>query len=122
MNGQIGLEQFMDGCTNYKIKPLIYSMSLTCYKTICPYCHCDHPDDRPYSERHLVNICKFCGKRYDDENLDVRKSKDYQEVERLGLNGAVYKDEKGKWHEWKDPYDKRSITDADGNADYSGSN
>ena len=103
MDGQIGLDEFIGGCENYTIKPLIYSMSLTCYKTICPYCKIDHPED----ERG--NICRSCGKKFDDVNLDVRKSKDYLEVERLGLHCAVSKDEKGVWHEWVDPYAKRSV-------------
>ena len=101
MDGQMELGQFMEGCTNYKIKPLIYSMSLTCYKTICPYCKGDLPDDRGYGDRRPTNVCKFCGKIYDEKNLEVRKSRDYLEVERLGLSGAVYRDEKEKWHERK---------------------
>lgn len=102
MDGQMTLDSFIDGCSVTKIKPLIYSQSLTCYKTICPYCRCDNPEpDRPPR-----NICRFCGKKFDDVNMEIRKSKDLMEVERLGLSGAVHKDEKGKWHEWRDPYER----------------
>jgi transposase-like protein len=114
MNGQMELDSFIEGCTAAKIKPLIYSQSLTCYKTVCPYCHLDNPEDRGFQysdeERRLPkNVCRSCRKKFDDVNLDIRKSKDYLEVERLGLNGAVYKDEKGVWHEWKDPYEKKAV-------------
>jgi hypothetical protein len=45
--------------------------------------------------------------------LDIRKSKDLMEVEKLGLNGPVYKDEKGKWHEWQDPYAKKNVVEVE---------
>ena len=109
MDGQITLDSFMEGCSNTKIKKLIYSQSLTCYKTICPYCRCDNPEDRGFQyseeERRLpLNVCRCCRKKFDNVNLEIRKSKDLVEVEKLGLHGAVHKDEKGKWHEWQDPY------------------
>lgn len=93
-----------------KIKPLIYSLSLTWHRTICPYCKMDNPDSEdnhswrgknvrlPYWQSHL-DICPNCGKRYDRDNLDVRMSKDYAECEALGLKGAVRKNDKGKWEE-----------------------
>ena len=34
-----------------------------------------------------------------DTELDIRKSKDYLEVEALRLKGAVRKNAKGKWEE-----------------------
>lgn len=103
MDGQINLSEFMNDCVDYKIKRLIYSKSLTCYKTVCPYCHADNPDSRSRWEiRNLpTNICNCCGKKFDDVHLDVRKSKDYLECERLGLHGPVSKNEKGKWEEVK---------------------
>lgn len=114
MEGQMTLDTFIDGCTTTNIKPLIYSMSLTCFKTVCPYCRCDNPDERGYyvgAETNKLprNICRSCLKKFDDVNLEVRKSKDYEEVEKLGLQGPVHKDEKGKWHEWVDPYAKKVV-------------
>ena len=38
MDGQLKLSEFLNDCIDYKIKPLIYSKSLTCFKTVCPYC------------------------------------------------------------------------------------
>ena len=73
-----------------KRKKLIYYKSLTCYKTICPYCKADNPEKG--------NVCKYCGEEFDTE-LDIRKSKDYLEVEALRLKGAVRKNAKGKWEE-----------------------
>ena len=104
MAEQMTLSEFMNDCENYKIKRLIYSKSLTCYKTVCPYCHADNPDSRLlYEHRKLPrNICNCCGKRFDDENLDIRKSSDFLECERLGLHGPVHKNEKGKWEEARD--------------------
>lgn len=99
----------------YKIKPLIYSMSLNCCKTVCPYCKMDNPDRTehnnnnkryytynvlPYYHKPL-DYCPACGKQFDAVNLDIRKSKEYKEVEALGLKGAVAKDDKGKWYEVK---------------------
>lgn len=84
MNGQIELFK----------KPLIYSKSLSCYKTICPYCKYDNPD-------RDGNVCPNCFKEFDAENVKVIKSKDFAECETLGLKGAVAKDNKGKWYEVK---------------------
>lgn len=115
MNGQIELSDIIggEGLQTYKIKPLIYSMSLTCYKTICPYCKMENPDadepnnclkrwsrykGLPYFDKPL-DFCPSCGKQFDRDNLDVRKSKEYKEVEALGLHGMVARDEKGNWHE-----------------------
>ena len=74
-----------------KKKRLIYSRSLTCYKTVCPYCKVDNPD------REKRDTCYHCGDVFDDVNLDIRTSKDLAECEALGLKGAVKKDEKGRW-------------------------
>lgn len=74
-----------------KKKRLIYSRSLTWYRTICPYCKVDNPD----REKH--DTCYSCGGVFDNVNLDIRTSKDLAECEALGLKGAVRKDEKGKW-------------------------
>lgn len=85
------------------MKPLIYKMSLSCYKTICPYCKYENPDSDfrkisglPYANERK-DICPCCGKQYDMDNIKVTKSKDYEEVEALGLKGAVTKNEKGAW-------------------------
>ena len=95
------------------LKRLILSLSLTCHKTICPYCKMDNPDSEENHNRirgenlrlefwdSPRDICPRCGKRYDRDFLEVRMSKDYAECERLGLRGAVTKDEKGKWIEAK---------------------
>ena len=94
-------------------KRLILSLSLTCHKTICPYCKMDNPDCGAYHRgctgENLglkfwdspLDICPRCGKRYDREDPEVRMSRDYAECERLGLRGAVTKDENGKWIEAK---------------------
>ena len=76
-----------------KRKRLIYSKSLVCYKTICPYCRMDNPD------KESADTCYYCGEKFDADNLDIRKSKDYAECEALGLKGAVRKNAKGKWEE-----------------------
>ena len=78
-----------------KIKPLIYSLSLTCYKHICPYCKCENTWEPP------SNICTSCGKEFDTENIKEVKTKDYSECEKLGLSGPVRKNSKGKWEELK---------------------
>ena len=90
---QITLDNFIGGAVNYKIKPLIYSMSLTCYKFVCPYCKCDNTYEPP------SNKCTECGKIFDADNVKEVKSKDYIECEKLGLSGAVRKNDKGKWEE-----------------------
>lgn len=74
-----------------KKKKLIYSRSLSCYKFVCPYCKADNPN------KTRRNFCDYCGKEFDDVNLEVKTSKDLAECEALGLKGAVRKDEKGKW-------------------------
>ena len=90
-------------------KPLIQSLSLTCHKTVCPYCKMDNPDSEsnrgwihsyPYKDEPL-NICLQCGNEYDRDHPKIVMSRDYAECEKLGLKGAVYKDEKGVWHESK---------------------
>lgn len=92
-------------------KPLIYSLSLTCHKTICPYCKFENPDSemnhqRAYAtNRRLqfwatpLSVCPSCGKEYDRDNKKVIMSKDYAECEALGLKGAVRKNDKGQWEE-----------------------
>lgn len=71
-------------------RPLIYSLSLTCYKTICPYCKLENPDgDNVRSwvygypfRNEPVNICPRCGNKYDVDNIKEIKSKEYIEAER----------------------------------------
>ena len=99
---------FVFSLTDHRIikkKPLIYSKSLTWYRTICPWCHLDNPEDKEkrsplYSRENVglpLDICPSCGNPYDMENMVIKKSKDYAECEALGLKGAVAKNEKGKW-------------------------
>ena len=88
-----------------KKKPLIYSKSLSWYRTICPYCKMDNPDSEDYrSELYSrenvglpLEVCPNCRNVYDMENMVIKKSKDYAECEALGLKGAVAKNEKGVW-------------------------
>lgn len=106
---QIELSDFMPELQE-KPKPLIESLSLTWCRTICPYCKMDNPDSEhnrkwvlgrrmyPYLGNDL-SICPQCGKKYDRENRKIIMSKDYAECEKLGLKGAVRKNEKGQWEE-----------------------
>ena len=89
---QVSGQMTLDACKNKK--RLIYSISLTCRKTICPYCKADNPEDQPNAQ---YGVCPFCKNEYNESDLEIKKSKDYEECERLGLKGAVYKDEKGIW-------------------------
>ncbi len=79
---------------NYKRKPLIYHMGLSAYYYQCPYCKAEN------SEKYSTegNYCGVCGKYFD--GVIEKKSKDLIECEKqLGSGGgAVYKDDKGKWH------------------------
>lgn len=110
IDGQITLDGFK------KIKPLIWSQSLTSQHSICPYCKMENPDSEknrkecknikgkdgklvfPYCDLPL-DFCPACGNQYDRVNHEIRMSKDYAECVKLGLHGAVYKDEKGSWRE-----------------------
>lgn len=100
-----------DKKTKEEVKKLIYSLSLTCHKTMCPYCKYENPDSQ---EKHTKNyalnlhleywqtpldICPSCGRKYDRDHPKIVMSKDYAECERLGLKGAVRKNEKGQWEE-----------------------
>lgn len=99
--------------TKEEIKPIIESHSLTWHRTICPYCKFDNPDSMENHEKfhaqniHLqywqtpLDICPNCGKKYDRDHPKVIMSKDYAECEKLGLKGAVRKNEKGQWEEVK---------------------
>ena len=101
MNGQI--EMFL------KPKAPIWHISLTQSWYECPKCKnteglCDSKIDRLrnyYSV--LAESCPECGQTltWDDEEIEkvAKKSKDYKECEKLGLHGAVRKNEKGKWEE-----------------------
>lgn len=118
-NVQMSIFDFIEGqekpemTKKEAIKPLIDSRSLTWYRTICPYCKFDNPDSMENHERirgenmrlkywqSPLDICPNCGKRYDRDNPKVMMSKDYAECERLGLKGAVRKNEKGEWEEVK---------------------
>lgn len=90
-----------------KIKPLIYSLSLTCHKTICPYCKYENPDIESHHYKSSGNpywctpldVCPSCGRLFDRDNKKIVMSKDYAECEALGLKGAVRKNAKGQWEE-----------------------
>ena len=79
---------------NYKRKPLIYHMGLSAYYYECPYCKAQNKEQ--YSPEGTY--CGVCGKYYD--GVIEKKSKEFIECEKqLGSGGgAVYKDDKGKWH------------------------
>lgn len=97
--------------TKEAIKPLIDFRSLTWYKTICPYCKFENPDSQEKHTKHYgqnyhlehwqtpLDICPSCGRKYDREHPQIKMSKDYAECERLGLKGAVRKNDKGQWEE-----------------------
>lgn len=88
-----------------KIKRLIYRKSLNWYRTVCPYCGLDNPDDEYkrsalYSKANVglpLEVCPSCRNVYDMENVVIKMSKDYAECKALGLKGAVTKNEKGAW-------------------------
>ena len=103
MDGQINLEDILEteGLETYKVKPLIVSMSLSCVKTICPYCKMENPDateplncfKRWSKYKHLphydkpLNFCPSCGKKFSGE--DVRKTKEYIEEERKSKDNGL---------------------------------
>lgn len=109
MMGQMELSEYIPELQQ-KPKPLIWSLSLTWCHTICPYCKLDNPDseynrkyifskrNHPYLSNDL-SICPHCGKKYDTQNVQIKKSKDYAECEALGLKGAVQKNDKGQYEE-----------------------
>lgn len=76
-------------------KPLIWHISLTAVYTECPYCKSVNSDDT------YRQSCTRCGGEFDTTREIEKKSKDVIECERLGLKGAVRKDEKGNWIEVK---------------------
>lgn len=80
------------------MKGIIWHITLTSIYTECPYCKARN------SENPRSGECNNCHEIMDLENEDVRKSKDVLECERLGLRGPVHLNEKGKYEEWKDPY------------------
>lgn len=116
-NGQMSIFDFIEGqekpemTKEEAIKPLIDSRSLTWHRTICPYCKFDNPDSpENHNKSHGQNIhlqywlspldfCPNCGKKYDRDHPKIVMSKDYAECKKLGLKGAVRKNEKGQWEE-----------------------
>ena len=77
-----------------RAKPVIFHMGLSAYYYECPYCRATNSVE--HSEEGIY--CRCCLKFFDGEI--ERKTKDLTECEKqLGTGGgAVYKDEKGKWH------------------------
>lgn len=85
----------MNGQMTMFNKPIIWHYSLTAIYTECPYCHSHN------SENERTGECKYCHNIMDLTNEVVKKSKDVIECEQLGLSGAVYRDDKGRWQERK---------------------
>jgi len=77
-----------------KQKPLKYYMSLSAYYTKCPYCSAENSEKQVSDD---VYECMRCHERM--IGVNEIKSKEYREVEALGLSGAVTKDDKGRWAE-----------------------
>lgn len=116
-DGQMSIFDFIEGqekpekTKEEAIKPLIDSRSLTWHRTICPYCKFDNPDSMENHTKgrgqsfHLefwqspLDFCPNCGKKYDRYHPMIVMSKDYAECEKLGLKGAVRKNEKRQWEE-----------------------
>lgn len=105
---QLRLDDF--GIQTEKIRPIWQYLSLTWCYTKCPYCGLENPDSEHYRKtirykmpyaKSPLDICPSCGNRYDMEHPVVKMSKDYAECEKLGLKGAVRKNEKGQWEEVK---------------------
>lgn len=98
--GQMELADYLKDCErlqqpeSYERKPLIYHMGLSAYYFQCPYCRAENSEARNSEGLY----CKVCGKFFD--GVIERKTKDLKECEeQLGSGGgAVYKDDKGKWH------------------------
>ena len=76
------------------MKSIIWHYSLTSIYTECPYCHSQN------SENERTGECKNCHNIMDFGNEVVKKSKDVLECEKLGLQGAVHKNDKGQWEQW----------------------
>jgi hypothetical protein len=106
---QIEGQMTLEGCSD--IKPLIYSLSMNWWRTICPYCKMDNPDStemnnctkRLYKNKNLpffdlpLNFCPNCGKEF-DTNCEVRMTKDFEKNSPVFVAKLV-KDEKGRWRE-----------------------
>lgn len=111
------LSSFIPDVINYEVKPLIYSLSTVCFKTVCPYCKMDNPDATeinnctkriekirnknnrkwyPYADKPL-DYCPACGKKF-DTNCEVRMTKNF-----IDLNpeyvAKLHKDDKGRWRQ-----------------------
>lgn len=112
-DNQIELGDLIEGLETYDIKPLIYSLSLTCYKTICPYCKIDNPNATelndctnriamirqekswyPYADKPL-NYCPACGKRF-DTNCEVRMTSNFIEMNKEYIS-TLYIDKQGRY-------------------------
>lgn len=111
---EIAGQMTLDGCN--VVKPLIYSLSLCCFKTVCPYCKAENPDStdskdctkRDHRHRELkefypyfdlpLNFCPECGKEFDRDNCEVRMTKDFMAKNEEYVQ-KLWKDEKGKYRE-----------------------
>lgn len=115
MNGQVELTDMIEGTETYEIKPLIYSLSLSCFKTVCPYCKMENPDATelknafmrigrirnnkkwyPYADKPL-DYCPSCGKRFDTK-CEVRMTKDFMKLNTEYVS-KLQKDQQGRYRE-----------------------
>ena len=104
--GQMSISDFLkekDPETAKKIekkpncKPLKMFMSLSAYYTKCPYCGAENSEEPIGIRNHYRFRCLKCGAQM--VGVAEIKSKEYREVEALGLNGCVTKDDQGRWAE-----------------------
>lgn len=112
IKGQMTLDGFKD------IKPLIYSCSMSCLKTICPYCRQENPDSTdpldctkrddhkrmnknfyPFYDLPL-NFCPTCGKEFDRDNCEVRMTKEFEKANPEYVK-KLHIDEQGRKRERK---------------------
>lgn len=80
-----------------KCKPLKMYMSLSACFTQCPYYGAENSEELIGIRNHYRFRCLKCGAQM--VGVAEIKSKEYREVEALGLSGCVTKDDKGRWAE-----------------------
>lgn len=115
MGEQMELSSFIPDVINYEVKPLIYSLSTSCFKTVCPYCKAENPDStdmndctkRDHIHRELKNFypyfdlpldyCPACGKKF-DTNCEVRMTKGFMDLNPEYV-AKLHKDDKVRWRQ-----------------------